>query len=913
MQINGLGTATPASPTDHDPATTPDRDFDWDVFAHHELLDETIGAILNGPGALLQGPRGVGKRSLAYAVMRALGERAFLVDLEHPERRRTSLEVAGRLHRVEGLGEEARFRELGVVKALLEARARGRHVVIFVPANLSLDAACVSFLSALALASSISLLCIGSGTGGAGSGRDLGTAVGLQVVTLQPLGLGMTRELLAKSLGAEISRAAAYQLWCASAGQIHMLAAVARDWREQGYLDFSENAWVVHGVAGPPGPRCRALVVQKLRKLSKPEQRVLRILAFSEEIPLSLLLALSPGDAVDALYAEGMLEIRGRYARKVRLRGELSGPCIAEDTPPGTAQALLEQMRSTPGAEGVLTPLVLLKWEQAAGIGSGAGLMLQAAEQAHSEGQPELCLQILEAFEEAPLAARLLRLEAAIRGGQLERAVEMHSQLRRQLGETVPAPGEHERSHSPIEEIRLSLASTVLGSLRADAPLEAFKAGIRRARADIDAWLENEPEDRTALLALGGQVDLLEAETFLRLGVPCESGKKTYIHPLLGGHEQLRWQCIQNLLAVRRGAARDGVRRGRELLSSLRQDQYDPAVGQGAKMHLVDLHLLSGDWRSGVELIDSAWFGGEESARITDTNGLYSSLNGLLGGHPRETLALLRVEIEQLRIVDPSGHLPLAIAAAAAAAAHLDREEAERHLAELDVIPEGGQWATGQLVALLRAEALYHLGIVDEAVAGLLAGTEASARHGDLALELLQRMSLLRMGHREADAQLLECAQAIDAPVAEVVAAFMRSLGDAGSDTQRETLNMLRRMGHAALVDSVEVMSVRTDYAVPRVSWQAASARAAAASGTLGRTSARNPLSLLTPRQRAIVAEAATGAGNREISERMQLKIRTVEGHLYQIYQRLNVGSREELIQMYRLATPGEKPGEGST
>ncbi|MBP2375932.1 helix-turn-helix transcriptional regulator [Paeniglutamicibacter psychrophenolicus] len=907
MQINGLGTATSASPPNHDQATMPDHDFDWDVFAHYELLEETIGAVLNGPGALLEGPSGVGKRTLAKAVMRKLQDRAFIIDLEHPERHQTSMELAGKLRRLEGLGEESRYRELGVVKALLDARAGERHVMIFIPAGLRLGASSISFLSSLTLASSISLLCIADGQDSAepGTGNDLGSTVDLQPVRLYPLTLGMTHDLLAKALGAEISRTATYQLWCASAGQIHMLAAVAHDWREQGYLEFAEKSWVVHGVAGPPGPRSRGLVVQKLRRLSTPEQRVLRFLAFSEEIPLSLLVALNPGQAVDSIFSEGILEIRGKYARKVRLRGGLSGQCIAEDTAPGIALELLEQMRNTPGADGVLTPLVLLKWEQAAGIDSGARLRMQAAEQAYAEGQVELCLQILAALDDPPLDARLLALEAAVRGGQRERAREMLSLLRHEPGTGLSAPGVPEHVHSPVDLIRLELASMALDSLRLGSPSDAFRQGVARARADIDARYSSEPGNRTDFLALRGKLDLLEAETSFRLGERLALDGAAYIHPLLGKQDQLRWQCFQNLHSVRRGEVREGVRRGRELLFSLRQESLPPAVGQSVKLHLVDLYLLCGEWKSAVELIDAAWVGGEESPRITDINGLYSSLNSVLGGRPREALELITVEIEQLRTIDTAGYLPLAIAAAAVAASYLDRETAERFLAELDVMPAVAAWESGQTVAMLRADALFHLGHVDEAIAGLLAGATASAAHGDLGLELAQRMSLLRMGHREGDTQLLECAQRIDGPVAELVAALVQSFEGSNRELQREVLSALRGLGHPSFADSIEVMFARSGSGITSAPRKTAPESAGAPMGVSARSSASSVLSLLTRRQRMIVAEAATGASNREISDRLQLKIRTVEGHLYQIYQRLNVASREALIQIFLDATSG--------
>lgn len=905
MQINGLGTATSASPPNHDQATTPDHDFDWDVFAHYELLEETIGAVLNGPGALLEGPGGVGKRTLAKAVMRKLQDSAFIVDLEHPERHQTSMELAGRLRRLEGLGEESRYRELGVVKTLLDSRAGDRHVVIFIPAGLRLGAPSISFLSSLTLASSISLLCIAGGQDGAepGTANDLGSTVDLHPVRLYPMTLGMAHELLAKSLGAEISRTATYQLWHASAGQIHMLAAVAHDWREQGYLELAEKSWVVHGIAGPPGPRSRGLVVQKLRRLSMPEQRVLRILAFSEEIPLSLLVALNPGPAVDSIYSEGILEIRGKYARKVRLRGGLSSQCIAEDTAPGIALELLEQMRNTPGAEGVLTPLVLLKWEQASGIDSGARLRLQAAEQAYAEGQVELCLQILQALDDPPFEARLLALEAAVCGGQLERAREMRSLLLHELGEGLSAPGVLDHANGPIVQIRLELASMALDLLRRGSPNNAFQQGMERVRADIDARYSSEPGNRTDFLALRGKLDLMEAETSFRLGERFALDGATYIHPLLGKQDQLRWQCIHNLHSVRRGEVRKGVRRGRELLFSLRQESLPPAVGQSVKLHLVDLYLLAGEWKSAVELIEAAWVGGEESPRISDVNGLYSSLNSVLGGHPREALEVIAVEIEQLRTMDTAGYLPLAIAAAAVSASYLDRESAELYLAELDVMPAAADWGSRQTVALLRADAFFHLGHVDEAIAGLLAGASESAAHGDLSLELAVRMSLLRMGHREADEQLLECAKRIDGPVAELVAALVESFEGSNRDLQREALSALRGLGHRSFADSIEVMFARSGADTTPTPRKAVSESAGAPVGVSSRSSANSVLSLLTRRQLMIVAEAATGASNREISDRLQLKIRTVEGHLYQIYQRLNVGSREALIQSFLDAT----------
>ncbi|HEY5854039.1 MAG TPA: LuxR C-terminal-related transcriptional regulator [Aldersonia sp.] len=54
----------------------------------------------------------------------------------------------------------------------------------------------------------------------------------------------------------------------------------------------------------------------------------------------------------------------------------------------------------------------------------------------------------------------------------------------------------------------------------------------------------------------------------------------------------------------------------------------------------------------------------------------------------------------------------------------------------------------------------------------------------------------------------------------------------------------------------------------------------------------------LTPRQREILALAATGLSNRQIADRLVMSVRTVEGHLFRAHQKTGVSGREELIAL---------------
>jgi DNA-binding CsgD family transcriptional regulator len=62
---------------------------------------------------------------------------------------------------------------------------------------------------------------------------------------------------------------------------------------------------------------------------------------------------------------------------------------------------------------------------------------------------------------------------------------------------------------------------------------------------------------------------------------------------------------------------------------------------------------------------------------------------------------------------------------------------------------------------------------------------------------------------------------------------------------------------------------------------------------------------ILTKRERNIVGLAATGLSDRMIADKLQISVRTVEGHLYRCYLKLGIAGRDELAAAAGL---GEDP-----
>lgn len=76
-------------------------------------------------------------------------------------------------------------------------------------------------------------------------------------------------------------------------------------------------------------------------------------------------------------------------------------------------------------------------------------------------------------------------------------------------------------------------------------------------------------------------------------------------------------------------------------------------------------------------------------------------------------------------------------------------------------------------------------------------------------------------------------------------------------------------------------------------------ARHASAALQAGSQKVATPLSSLTERERAILANAAAGLGNKEIADHLCVSPETVKTHLHHIYDKLGVSGRVEAILAY--------------
>lgn len=219
---------------------------------------------------------------------------------------------------------------------------------------------------------------------------------------------------------------------------------------------------------------------------------------------------------------------------------------------------------------------------------------------------------------------------------------------------------------------------------------------------------------------------------------------------------------------------------------------------------------------------------------------------------------------------------------------------------------------------LARAWERVSVGQTTTARTHTMRAAQFARRSAMFVVEMYALHTAVRFGDRSHAARLEELATTLDTPLAEAIATQARGLANHDGDLLDAAAD--RFTGLAALALAADALAQAAEehaHTSQRGKEVTSSIRAYKLACQCGlRTPAVDAAARPLPfsgRERDIAMVVAAGLSNRQIADRLVVSVRTVEGHLYRIFAKLGINTREQLIYLLSLDPSGAQDDIGTS
>ena len=405
----------------------------WRMVGRSREFSKLTAAVAAKRGAVITGPSGVGKTTLALSVVEWAEQRGMAHRRASATRAAQGLPFGAfaSLLPPERSGADTSREDLGVLlgryaRAMAED-ARGRPLLVFVDDAHLLDKGSAILVHQMALTQAATVLAT------VRAGEVLPDPVLLlwkdgpaERIEIGALDDETIEELLASALGGPVDAATVRELAGRSRGNPMFLRELVNGALETGALIEAGGLWRLEG-APSPSVRLVELVALRLGDLSQSERSVLELLALGEPLGLAELTRLADPSAVDALEDKGLIT-SGTDGRRIEIR--LAHPVYGDVVRAGisarrerTISRSLADVIEAVGARRQADPLKVATLRLVGGGGS-AELLVSGAMAARARHDYPLTERLARAAVEAgaDFEARFMAAETAHLQGRSDQA-----------------------------------------------------------------------------------------------------------------------------------------------------------------------------------------------------------------------------------------------------------------------------------------------------------------------------------------------------------------------------------------------------------------------------------------------------------------------------------------------------------
>ncbi|MDQ4504329.1 LuxR C-terminal-related transcriptional regulator [Sinomonas sp. ASV322] len=874
----------------------------WAMLVRQGELDAAVQALTDrhSLGTVVTGPPGVGKSFLASAVLNSLGSEIY------PLRLRTSTTgptsdyacLGALLARLPKGASSSPTGLMLAVERMLREDSGGHPAVLVVEFSGVLDEGSIGVLLHLLLSGTAKLLAVAQrATDLPADFLRLVRRSRLAEVPLRGIGIPETRLLVSTLVEGRVASSAVGELHHACGGNPSAVQGIVRRERATGNLHRRGGVWTLDGAVEPEqGSGTDEIIRARWAREPQDVREVIEHLAVARRVPIAGLAGLFGSEVLVDMEDRALIAVDASEHRCAYLREPRMAELVRERLGPDRHRELAS-LTSLGGAaeESGLDREDLVsyvEWTLGVGGTANADLVVHAARAAIALFEPRRALDLLD------------------RAGEHDG----HA--------VVEAAFQRAAALSLLE--RRDEALTVLDSVpraRLDELGPADLARHAAAKSELLAWLPERGEAREPLhvawdsLALREEADASElrgAAEVLDLAEYRMHAFRGDFAPVLdaleaasrrtGSSEEFRREA--SLLLAQAWAACGREADAAALMSAF---GFGP-MGLASAQHPDDdayltaaffVWIANGDWKRCVDLFEGyVDRGGRRLSLRGGIAELFLAMAYVMAGRGGSALEPALNAVAQLEEFPARNALRAAYATTAFAYAQVgDSGEASTFLERAAGCEALAPWLFAFISEFCEGMARRWLG--EPGAAELLLGRaeedEAAGRMSAAGIRVFgasipgtdrEFLWIERLGHRR------------QGPLAHLMAA----VAAASRRKDAEALLDAAEFAYEMELDAVEARcaALALDFARDRGE-SAAAGRAQTRLDRLTRILPTLPLvpqvpaPVLTERERQIAVMAASGASNRDIADAVGVSVRTVEGHLYQVFMKLGVSSRSGL------------------
>ncbi|MGZ4661744.1 MAG: LuxR C-terminal-related transcriptional regulator [Arthrobacter sp.] len=876
----------------------------WSMPARSAHLDAVRTALTseNSLGVVITGPRGVGKSSLARAAVADLGPDIWSLQLRSgPSGSATPYGcLSFLLARLPQAYMGSPTAILRGITSLIRSDAAGRPCVITLDTSACIDDMSAGVLLNVLLTGTAKIVAVAPNSSDLPADFHwLLTDRKLTEVRLSNLNELQTRQVLLSLLGHRVASSLVSTYHQMVGGNPLLLKALVTEQQLSGNLVLSDSVWTLRDKVVLDGAASLDDIVRSRWSRETPEAReVIEMLSCARRVELSSLTAIYGADVVADMEDGALLEIDDSENRWVSLRekyiGDVVRTWLSISRRRELRNVLLGGREPDPATMTVDELMSFAAWTHECEAELAPALALAAAEAAVQLFDPRFALTYAEMVQ---------RTDAGWASAQRQKAaaylqLDMPDQALAAL-ESISRP---ELEALDPEEY----AQVVAAKARVMRYIPEHEGKVPELLATAREWL-----DRTAqhpvwpapAAVATNRISLSEFEYQAHTGdyAAMIPALERAADPAANPDTAFRFQSAITLMSALAltGREMDALSLMRQLGGQLTDASHVVGLRERYTREAYFVLLVAGQWRRCIDLLSP--FSTGQPHRLPYRSAATELAAGVafaFSGRGEAALEPLISAAAQLELQPVQAALRTAYAATALAYAQTGNAAfARKYLAKLQRTSGKAGFATESIIEFCALVAGRWLGD-SEAVAGLKQGARRNLEAGRHTLGGMYLLAATVNGS-DTDFRLLEdIAGHRQGPLAEV--SRLIALGSRTKDAK--ALLAGGELAATLELDAVEArcMALAVDFA--RQDGDALSARTAQARlDILAATVSNLPIvpssgsPLLTSRERQIARMAGRGASNRDIAMEMGVSVRTVEGHLYQVFTKLGVTSRGDL------------------